>query len=152
MDNQLILIPLIIVAFLIFFPALWSAISLLSSFLWGWNAMAQRYSGQIPEHEINNQFTWRSGRFGWGGYSGVLTFTVSDHDLGISVLFLYRAGHPPLRIPFSEITATEEIMLMREVHMAFDGIPDRKLKISKVLAEQIEQASNGNWTFERRDP
>lgn len=112
--------------------------------------MAQKYAGSVPEDEINAQFSWRSGRFGWGGYSGVLTFSVSDQDLGISVLFLYRAGHPPLRIPLHEITATEVTVLLPEVHMAFDQISGRKLKITRMLAEQIEEASNGNWTFERK--
>lgn len=111
--------------------------------------MSQHYTGEIPEDEINDQFRWRSGRFGWGGYSGVLTFTVSDHDLGISVLFLYRVGHPPLKIPFDEITTEEGALWVPEVHMSFARVPNRKLKITRMLADQIESAANGNWVYER---
>ena len=149
LDNQLILIPFIIISFIVFFSALWSFISFISSRLWGWYEVSKHYTGEIPDREINDQFSWRSGRFGWGGYSSVLTFTVSDYDLGISVLFLYRVGHPPLKIPWNEISAVEKRVIFPEVHMSFDKVPNRTLKISRMLAEKIEEASKGNWSFER---
>lgn len=110
--------------------------------------MAQKYQGEMTY--VKERFTWRSGRFGWGGYSGVLNFSVSDEYLGISVLFLYRAGHPPLKIPFDEIKAVEKTVIFPEVHFSFDRVPDRQLKINRQLALKIEKATGGNWSFERK--
>ncbi len=39
----------------------------------------------------------------WGHYSSVIRLTAATDDLYASVLFPFRLGHPPLRIPWSEI-------------------------------------------------
>ena len=83
-------------------------------------------------------------------YLPTKSFAVSDEDLGISVLFLYRAGHPPLKIPFEEIRGFEKTVLLPEVHYSFERVPNRTLKIRKGLAEALEKASGGRLTFERQ--
>lgn len=148
MENPIVFIPLIIIAFIVFFTALWSFVSFITSRIGGWHTVAQHYRGELSYY--NERYTWRSGRFGWAGYSGVLNFAVSNEDLGISVLFLYRAGHPPLKIPFEEISGVEKTIIFPEVHYSFDRVPNRTLKIRKGLAEELEKASGGRLTFERK--
>ena len=147
-ENPVILVPFIIIAFIIFFTALWSFISFITSRLGGWHALAQHYQGEMSYY--NKRYTWRSGRFGWGSYSGVLNFAVSDEDLGISVLFLYRAGHPPLKIPFEEIHGVEKTVFLPEVHYSFDRVPHRTLKIRKGFADTFVTADITNHDVKTR--
>ncbi|MFK7804395.1 MAG: hypothetical protein AB8G95_22360 [Anaerolineae bacterium] len=149
LENEAVFIPLIIVIFLVFFTALWSFIAFITSRIGGWNAIAQHYQGELSYK--NESLGFRSARFGWMGYSGVLTFSVNDEELGISVLFLYRVGHPPLKIPFEEINAYEKTVILPEVHMSFAQTPERVIKIPRRVADAIEAASGGNWTYTRKE-
>ena len=148
LENEVIFIPLIIIIFLVFFTALWSFIAFITSRIWGWHAMSKHYTGDLSY--VNESLRFRSARFGWGSYSGVLTFSVNDEELGISVLFLYRVGHPPLKIPFEEINAYEKTVILPEVHMTFAQTPERVIKIPRRVADAIEAASGGNWTYTRK--
>jgi hypothetical protein len=40
---------------------------------------------------------------GWSHYSSVIRLTAATDALYVSVLFPFRIGHPPLRIPWDEI-------------------------------------------------
>lgn len=151
MDDSFVSVPLAVIFCALGVAGIWSFISLIISYVWGWHALAQHYRGDMTY--FNKKLAWRSGRLGWGNYSSILTFTMSDEDLGLSILFLYRAGHPPLKFPFEEIKGVEKKMfLWPEVHLSFERMPHRTLKIRKGLAEQIERASGGNWRFERQEP
>ncbi|MFT5196391.1 MAG: hypothetical protein ACI85U_003423 [Candidatus Promineifilaceae bacterium] len=149
MENELVFIPLIIIAFIICFGGFWSFIVFITSRIGGWHTVAQQYAGEMSY--FSQQFTWRSARFGFMNYKSVLTFSVSDEELGIAVLFLYRIGHAPLKIPWSEVHGIEKSpFIFPEVHLTFLHSPNKVLKIRKGLAEQIENAAGGNWTFERK--
>jgi len=39
----------------------------------------------------------------WSHYGGVVRVTAASDALYLSVVFLFRIGHPPLRIPWNEI-------------------------------------------------
>ncbi|MGA3160229.1 MAG: hypothetical protein ABSC77_03355 [Terracidiphilus sp.] len=40
----------------------------------------------------------------WGHYSGIIRMTAASDALYLSVFFPFRIGHPPLCIPWKEIT------------------------------------------------
>ena len=88
------------------FIALWCAIGYFVSFFTGWLALARRFKKQSePYGEIRSAgpfFYTLYMRF-WGHYSSVIRLTAAGDALYASVLFLFRIGHPPLRIPWDEI-------------------------------------------------
>jgi hypothetical protein len=88
------------------FVAFWCAIGYFVSFLTGWLALARRFKKQSePYGEIRSAgpfFYTLYMRF-WGHYSSVIRLTAAGDALYASVLFLFRIGHPPLRIPWDEI-------------------------------------------------
>jgi hypothetical protein len=100
-DNFLATLIIVII-----FIAFWCAIGYLVGFLTGWLALARRFIKQSePYGEIRSAgpfFYTVYMRF-WGHYSSVIRLTAASDALYASVLFLFRIGHPPLRIPWDEI-------------------------------------------------
>jgi hypothetical protein len=88
------------------FIALWCAIGFLVSFISGWLALSRRFKRQSePYGETKTSgplFYTVYMRF-WGHYSSVIRLTAASDALYVSILFLFRIGHPPLRIPWDEI-------------------------------------------------
>ncbi len=89
-----------------FFIALWCGSCFLVSVMTGWFALAQRFRQEsAPYGEIKTAGPFFYGvymRF-WGHYSSVIRLTAASDALYASVLFPFRIGHPPLRIPWDEI-------------------------------------------------
>lgn len=89
-----------------FFIALWCGSCFLVSVMTGWFALAPRFKQQsAPYGEIKTAGPFFYGvymRF-WGHYSSVIRLTAAVDALYASVLFPFRIGHPPLRIPWDEI-------------------------------------------------
>jgi len=98
--------PLGLACFACFFVAVWCGSSFLASLMTGWFALARRFKQRsAPYGEIKTAGPFFYGvymRF-WGHYSGVIRLTAAGDALYASVLFPFRIGHPPLRIPWSEI-------------------------------------------------
>jgi hypothetical protein len=88
--------------FFVFFILLWIALAVVFSFWGGWRELARyyRYRGQV----INKKKYMQSASMRGGmGYRGCLTIGANFEGLYIAVLFLFRAGHPPLFIPWHDI-------------------------------------------------
>jgi hypothetical protein len=92
--------------FPIFFIAMWFGVGYLVSFMSGWFALSKRFRKQSePYGETRSAgpfFYTVYTRF-WTHYSSVIGMTAAKDALYLSVLFLFRVGHPPLRIPWDEI-------------------------------------------------
>jgi hypothetical protein len=92
--------------FIVGFIALWCVICYLISFLTGWFPLARRFKTQTePYGEIRSAgpfFYTIYMRF-WSHYSSVIRLTAASDALYASVLFPFRIGHPPLRIPWDEV-------------------------------------------------
>jgi hypothetical protein len=94
--------------------ACWAVFSLVVGYLTlnlvstvsGWHALSKRFKQQsAPYGEIKTAgpfFYTVYMRF-WGHYSSVIRLSAASDGLYASVLFLFRIGHPPLRIPWEEI-------------------------------------------------
>ena len=100
-DNFLATLIIVII-----FIAFWCAIGYLVSFLTGWLALARRFKKQSePYGEIRSAgpFFYSVYMRFWGHYSSVIRLTAASDALYVSILFPFRIGHPPLRIPWDEI-------------------------------------------------
>lgn len=92
--------------FAIFFVALWCAVCFIISMVSGWFALARRFRMQSEPYgdlKTAGPFFYTVYMRFWGRYSSVIRLTAASDALYGSVLFLFRAGHPPLRIPWNEV-------------------------------------------------
>ena len=79
-------------------------------------------------------------------YPGCLKFSVAREGLGISMLFLFRVGHPPLLVPWTDITAHKlESRIIKKVRLNFAKEPNVPLTISLKLARRMRDASTTYW-------
>jgi|HubBroStandDraft_2_1064218.scaffolds.fasta_scaffold198180_1 hypothetical protein len=88
------------------FVALWCASCYLISFSAGWFALSRRFKKQSePYGEIRSAgpfFYTVYMRF-WCHFTCLISLTAASDALYVSILFPFRIGHPPLRIPWDEI-------------------------------------------------
>jgi hypothetical protein len=94
------------VGFAVFFVALWCSICFVISLMSGWFALSRRFRKQSEpcgETKTAGPFFYSIYTRFWGHYSGIIRLTAATEALYLSVLFLFRIGHPPLQIPWNEI-------------------------------------------------
>lgn len=104
--NSFFETPLGLACFPVFFVALWCTISFLISFITGWFTLARRFrqqSAPYGEMRTAGPFFYTVYMRFWGHYSSVIRLSAASDGLYASVLFPFRIGHPPLRIPWDEI-------------------------------------------------
>ena len=101
------LILIIITTFFIVFPLLWMGIVFMISFMSGWQSLAQRYA-TIIEAPTNTR-SMASGMVGFSRYNNVLKVGLSDRGIYLSVFILFRPGHKPLFVPWSDISEVRQV-------------------------------------------
>ena len=98
--------PLAIAGFLVVFPLFWCGIVWLVGAM-GWRRLAGRYPAAArPEVTARRVATATSARLGVVNYNGTVHVGVSPEGLHLSVMSIFRVGHPPLLIPWDEIEAS----------------------------------------------
>ncbi len=115
----------------------------------GWAKLANAYLAKSDF--FGERFWLRSGRIGkLAGYGGSLFFGANSQGLYISVLFLFRIGHPPLFIPWKDIVRTTEVRVSRfpGVQLEFEKCSEYPLAITKKLAQSLAEASGGAFKLE----
>lgn len=116
--------------------------------LGGWSGLASRdrQSMRIPGKRSRRQ----SGALRHGmGYNNALTVTLSRRVPGLSVIFLFRAGHPPLLIPWRDIAvASERTRFSSVVRLSLARVPDVRLTLTEGTAERLRVAAGELWPGE----
>ena len=82
------------------------AVAFFVSFITGWFALSRRFKRQSDpygETKTAGPFFYTIYMRLWSHYSSVIRLTAASDALYASVLFPFRIGHPPLRIPWDEI-------------------------------------------------
>jgi len=94
------------VAIAIFVIVVWCLTSYLIGLMTGWLALARRFRAQSEPYgdaKSAGPFFYTIYMRYWTHYSSVIRLTAATDVLYASVLFPFRIGHPPLRIPWNEI-------------------------------------------------
>ena len=100
--------------FYVVFPVLWIAISIFLSRISGWHNLAQKY----PRIDFVSGEKWRfrSAKLRYSvGYNNCVNFVANREGLGISIFFIFRVGHPPLFIRWTDIAISQDKKFMRNV-------------------------------------
>ncbi len=83
---------------------------------------------------------------GWCSYNGGVNFTALDHGLRISVVVIFRFGHPDILIPWRDLSATEvRRMGMPMVRLTTDRVPEIPITVSAKLSKSLAMAVPGRW-------
>ena len=90
----------------VFVVAVWWVSMSLTGLLTGWSALARRFRTESEPYgdcKTAGPFFYTVYMRYWTHYSSVIRLTAAAEALYLSVLFPFRVGHPPLRIPWNEI-------------------------------------------------
>ncbi len=142
-------------AYLVFVAALFLGISLVLSHVSGWGKLAIRYRRTGPVE--GTTWSFQSVQFGKGFYQGhygsCITVVANSEGLGLSVLPLFRPGHPPLFIPWSDICVQQkkQFLVFNRVGLSFTTTPSVLFWISERLAKRIQAAAGLAWFEEDAD-
>ena len=80
------------------------------------------------------------------GYNGALTPGADPFGLHLAVWPLFRIGHPPLFVPWSDISLSLENYLWIEVVLlTFARDPHARVRITHRLADRLSAESGGSF-------
>ena len=126
--------------FFLFFLALWFGISFLLSIFSGWRQLSRHYrsNGLFGGHRFYFQSAAMRLR---ASYNRVLIVGVNSEGLYLSILFPFRVGHPPLLVPWEDISWTEKPgRFFGGFKLQFARSPSIPFLISRRLMEKIANA------------
>lgn len=127
------------IAFFLFFVTAWIAICLILSRFSGWSHLADTF--RLTQPFTGRKWRFRSASFRrFTSYSNALTIGASSAGLYLAVFPLFRAGHPPLLIPWQHVrklppTGMAFFLTVLEVGPDFPV----RVSMSKWLVQSIEK-------------
>jgi len=137
-DNQVLLFILII--FPIAFVGVWSFVLWILSHVGGWQALAQQY--RTTRKPTGHCFNAEAIRLGLVNYNFISQLCSTPAGLYLSVWSIFKIGHPPLLIPWSELHNPRPVQFLWKKMIRFDiGSP----KITTItLSEKVYKAFPGS--------
>ncbi|AWB58279.1 hypothetical protein [Colwellia sp. Arc7-D] len=129
--------------FPLFFVGLWSIVCFILSKFGGWSYLAKQYP--CRESFKGEKSYLRSMKMGLVNYSNCVTVGVNSSELYLGIMFLFRIGHEPIKVPLVEVTGKKiEGTIFDHVVLSIKNVD---IKIPKKLADKIVAASNGTWHY-----
>ena len=128
----------------VLFPVFWCGVLLGIGHLGGWARIASEY-GLMDSFE-GRRWRFQSGRFGWAHYGNCLTVGAGPRGLHFSVFVIFRPGHPPILVPWGDVSAKPEtVLFMKYVDLRFRRVPDVRVRLSQRLATEIQLEAGTRW-------
>ncbi len=128
-------------AIAIFVAILWCATCYFISLIAGWYSLSKRFRAQTEpfgEMKTAGPFFYTVYVRFWGHYSSIIRMTAAADALYLSVLFFFRIGHPPLRIPWNEIQFGRTTYFFRPYVVLTLGEQERiPMRISQRMASNL---------------
>jgi hypothetical protein len=123
--------------------AAWSLICTGLARFAGWRSLALEYRAASPFR--GRRFHFCSAQFaGWVGYNGSFTPGADRTGLFVAVWPVFRIGHPPLLVPWSEIEiSVEKGRWLTVVLLTFARVPSARVRITLRLAKRLAAESAG---------
>lgn len=120
------------------FIAGWVGGCFLLSLIGGWWSLATEYK---LEGDFDGKKLWfRSGRLGMTGYGACLVLGAGSQGFYLSVLPLFRLGHPPLLIPWQDVEVSEEsVFWVKRVVFRFKKVPKIRFALPKQVALKLRE-------------
>jgi len=122
--------------FVLLFLAAWCVTGYLAAWMSGWRVLAQLFP---CEREFDGQ-RWRfqSGAMRWStNYNGVLTMGANRDGIYLAMFFAFRPGHPPLFIPWNEITTSDRRRLFAGTQFVLGREAQIPLWVFKKMGDRL---------------
>jgi hypothetical protein len=128
--------------------AWWCIIMWVVSRMCGWHALARHYRAESRFNGKHYRFS--SVKMGSGNYSGCVTLGANSYGLFLAVMFLFRVGHPPLFIPWADLTPRIKKLWIFGEWLEFDvkQVPRVKFRVAMPLAKKLAADANHAWNLE----
>ncbi len=132
--------------FPLFFVASWTVSLYLVAAASGWRLLATRFRAQ---GSFTGQ-TWRMqfARMRWmSNYNGALTIGADTTGLFMVPMMVFRLWHPPLFIPWTEITlvGTRQVLFFTLVEFRLGTLERVPFNIKPELAARLRSAAGASW-------
>lgn len=123
-------------AFPFFFAGMFIGVSYLLSAMGGWSTLANDYRTDAPF--AGALLRMRSGQLGMVNYGACLNLGSSAEGLYLSTMFLFRLGHPPLFIPWSDVEHHDtKRWFFKVTEIRFSKHPTVTVELSRHLAHKL---------------
>jgi len=130
------------------FLFLWLVVSFVISYIGGWAALAHKFRYRATF----NGSKWRgeSGSMrALAHYSRCLVIGASPEGLYLAMFFPFRIAHPPMLIPWTEVTFSKSrLFFINIVRFQLGRERPVSLSIRESLANRIREASGKAWPIE----
>ena len=136
-ENFSAIFPVLL--FLVIFPLFWCGVIFLVAYLSGWATLARVY--RFDGYFQGRQWSFQSAQIGWGNYNGVLTVGANWEGLYLKPFFLFRFGHPPLFIPWYDISVKQTGSLFKSMEFRFQRAGSVRLRLSQKLSLRLAEAA-----------
>lgn len=135
------------IGFPLAFAALWCGIIFLISRMGGWSSLAQRYQHVGSFDGYRKRFV--TGAVTGGpflgfpcNYGNCLTLGADSHGLYLAVFPLFRPGHPPLFVPWPDVTVKPaKGWFSTYADFSFAQVPRLRLRIAFPVARELISAA-----------
>lgn len=128
---------------------LWAGVSFLISLIGGWFELGRTYRTRQP---FDGQvWKFQDAQFRLiAGYHNVLSVGVNSEGLYLSVFLPFRFGHPPLLIPWQDISVRPgRYLWFRVYRFEFRQVPSVHLRLREKLGKKIQAAAGPVWPGDR---
>jgi hypothetical protein len=126
--------------FWVLFVAQWPFTFFIISYVSGWHRLSNRFSTHLePRGETRSAGLFPySVQMRFTNYNFIIRITAAEDALYLSMFFLLRIGHPPLRIPWNEIQfSTTKSFGMLLVVLTFGEQEKIPMRISERMARKL---------------
>ena len=125
------------------FPLIWSFVCIAISSIGGWRKLAAAYRTSQPFGGKLQRFQTARMRAG-ARYKGCLNVGASPSGLFLSTYFPFRPGHPPLLVPWQDVTV-RPYAEAAACELRFKAAPSIPLQLSSQLAAVLEADAGRDW-------
>lgn len=105
-DPSPIMMIGVVLGFCVVFPLIWGTVCFLISAMGGWRDLSGRFRTETPPPP--NARLLASARLGWANYRSTIRIARVGESLHLSVLGIFRIGHPHLQIPLEAVRVEEK--------------------------------------------
>jgi len=130
----------------LFVLCIWILVPFIIVRVGGWSLLAKVYLAQGSDTLDGERWRFQSIQMRWAtNYNNCVTVRTNALGLGFSVLSLFRLGHPPLLIPWSDITVHKvkrSRFFPSLIEFRFRLAPSIPIRVNNKLFSKIQASSD----------
>ncbi len=131
------------------FVVIWVSVCLVLSFAGGWRSLARAYRAPVAAPVAAPKGAWVERRAVFSGaarYKNVLRLRADEAGVYLSVVALFRIGHPPLFVPWEDLFATPAASAPPGyTEVRFRKVTGPRLLVSKEALETLDATAPRPW-------